>query len=623
MLLNHYTTSELWIKLSPKCGLLWALFLVSCLEFAHAQCAGADGALTVCDKYGDIANRTLDLFAILEGNPQPGGVWSTTNPITLAALEEGTGVVDLWRINQFGPHEFTYTNPVCDESATVTIRLGAYAGENNIDGSANACDQDSSVNLFTFLGSLNIDEVPDSNGLWEIDPPSDMGLVNGNLFDAMTAGPGVYAFTYTVPTVDFCPGQQVNVILEVFPGPNSGMPSELIVCATDDDLSNYTELDLNGLLVGEDSDGVWSEGNTNQIDDITDRTVNVQEINANFGLGTYSFTYTVFSTNPVCPSSQTVVDIVILPVLDGTLTAPNYCLGTPYTITLDYDPLLLPDGTYEIIYRVSSDAGTQDFTIVIDLNNGLGTFTVPQSDMPLNRPVTLDIIGIRGTDPEVDLCPTVFVSPATFLVSDPLASSENVCPNTGAAVVLENIFDVLGVPAHTTYDIAYVLTGPDGSVNTLIAPNVSFSEGMATFTVPPNYLTVSGTHTVDITVEGSLTVDCTLSTTVGVIGAQDADFGTCDLEEDFGFFIPDGFSPNNDGRNDTFHIPNIENIFPRFTLEIFNRYGNSLFKGDAQNPAWDGSEIGRNTAPNGVYFYIITFNQEGYAPRQGRLYLSR
>ncbi|MGB2761552.1 MAG: gliding motility-associated C-terminal domain-containing protein, partial [Maribacter stanieri] len=99
------------------------------------------------------------------------------------------------------------------------------------------------------------------------------------------------------------------------------------------------------------------------------------------------------------------------------------------------------------------------------------------------------------------------------------------------------------------------------------------------------------------------------------------DFSDCD-PENYDFFIPDGFSPNADGRNDTFFIPNIEVIFPNYTLEILNRYGTTLFSGDKTNPAWDGRN-GSSTAPNGVYFYIINYNKGNSEPIQGRLYLNR
>ena len=93
--------------------------------------------------------------------------------------------------------------------------------------------------------------------------------------------------------------------------------------------------------------------------------------------------------------------------------------------------------------------------------------------------------------------------------------------------------------------------------------------------------------------------------------------------KDYGYFIPDGFSPNGDNRNDTFFVPNIGQIFPDYTIEIVNRYGNTLFLGDINNPAWDGTNNGNSTSPNGVYFYIINYNKEGFSPTQGRVYLNR
>ena len=94
--------------------------------------------------------------------------------------------------------------------------------------------------------------------------------------------------------------------------------------------------------------------------------------------------------------------------------------------------------------------------------------------------------------------------------------------------------------------------------------------------------------------------------------------------DEFAFFIPDGFSPNNDGTNDSYYIPNIQYFYPDYDLEIFNRYGQSLFKGDITNPSWDGTNNGSQTATtSGVYFYILNFNFEDLKPIQGRLYLSK
>ncbi len=100
----------------------------------------------------------------------------------------------------------------------------------------------------------------------------------------------------------------------------------------------------------------------------------------------------------------------------------------------------------------------------------------------------------------------------------------------------------------------------------------------------------------------------------------------CDPDE-YAFMVPDGFSPNGDGINDTFRIPEIEFLYPDFRLEIYNRYGNLLFKGAINKPEWDGraqsGAVIDGVVPNGVYFYILYFNRDDKSPRQGRLYLNR
>ncbi|MEL6865116.1 MAG: gliding motility-associated C-terminal domain-containing protein, partial [Bacteroidota bacterium] len=66
-----------------------------------------------------------------------------------------------------------------------------------------------------------------------------------------------------------------------------------------------------------------------------------------------------------------------------------------------------------------------------------------------------------------------------------------------------------------------------------------------------------------------------------------------------------GFSPNDDGINDTFTILGIEN-FPNNRVYIFNRWGNEVYvqRGYTQANAWDGRWKG-NDLPDGTYFYVI------------------
>ena len=74
-------------------------------------------------------------------------------------------------------------------------------------------------------------------------------------------------------------------------------------------------------------------------------------------------------------------------------------------------------------------------------------------------------------------------------------------------------------------------------------------------------------------------------------------------------FIPTGFTPNNDGRNDKWVIPGLA-LYPEAMVSIFNRWGEKIYesKGYYSKP-WNGTYKGV-TQPGGVYVYMIQLNDE-------------
>ncbi len=80
-------------------------------------------------------------------------------------------------------------------------------------------------------------------------------------------------------------------------------------------------------------------------------------------------------------------------------------------------------------------------------------------------------------------------------------------------------------------------------------------------------------------------------------------------DEDFELSIPNVFSPNGDQINDLFRMVNAERFAPLFEtsqIEIYNRHGVLLFRGDFINEAWDGTFEGADL-PAGVYFYVFNY----------------
>ncbi|MFC5283304.1 gliding motility-associated C-terminal domain-containing protein [Pedobacter alpinus] len=79
-------------------------------------------------------------------------------------------------------------------------------------------------------------------------------------------------------------------------------------------------------------------------------------------------------------------------------------------------------------------------------------------------------------------------------------------------------------------------------------------------------------------------------------------------------FIPEGFSPNGDGNHDLFVIPN-GGLTP-LNLEIYNRWGNVVYKSTDYVNNWDGRSnkglyVGQDL-PVGTYYYIVNYNAQKY-----------
>ncbi|MES2110096.1 MAG: gliding motility-associated C-terminal domain-containing protein [Bacteroidota bacterium] len=67
--------------------------------------------------------------------------------------------------------------------------------------------------------------------------------------------------------------------------------------------------------------------------------------------------------------------------------------------------------------------------------------------------------------------------------------------------------------------------------------------------------------------------------------------------------IPNTFSPNSDGINDTWNIEALV-TYPESTTMVYNRYGKLVFKSTGYTKNWDGTYNGI-VLPAGTYYYVI------------------
>jgi len=77
-----------------------------------------------------------------------------------------------------------------------------------------------------------------------------------------------------------------------------------------------------------------------------------------------------------------------------------------------------------------------------------------------------------------------------------------------------------------------------------------------------------------------------------------------EIFEEGEFFIPNAFTPNFDGRNETFFV--IPKNIKQFSCLVYNQHGDLVTTLSSKEEAWDGYFNGY-PAPSGSYIYKIQY----------------
>ena len=95
-------------------------------------------------------------------------------------------------------------------------------------------------------------------------------------------------------------------------------------------------------------------------------------------------------------------------------------------------------------------------------------------------------------------------------------------------------------------------------------------------------------------------------TAIDTAGCTDIFNAQVELRDDFRFYLPSCFTPNEDGLND-FLIPSFTYEPEFYVFQIFNRFGDLVFESRDYKEVWQGDYKGNGYfVPNGIYSYIVT-----------------
>jgi len=108
------------------------------------------------------------------------------------------------------------------------------------------------------------------------------------------------------------------------------------------------------------------------------------------------------------------------------------------------------------------------------------------------------------------------------------------------------------------------------------------------------YYTAINTGTFRVTVTDSL----------GCSGSDSVQIKNCDST----LFVPEAFTPNNDGVNDVFRVISSGDNITSFSMQIFDRWGALVFESTDIKKGWNG-QLQNRLAPPGTYAWIITYQQ--------------
>ncbi|WP_214228999.1 gliding motility-associated C-terminal domain-containing protein, partial [Pedobacter sp. B4-66] len=218
-----------------------------------------------------------------------------------------------------------------------------------------------------------------------------------------------------------------------------------------------------------------------------------------------------------------------------------------------------------------------------------------------------------------------FTTPALTTTTTYYVESSNAtgCTSTTRTSVVVTVLSKLDAPVVTVKENkATEITFQWNPIPGATAYEVSLDNGVTW--VSPTTGPAGTTHlvaglkpdqSVTIRVRAKGQLDCQLSDATSLTAKSDNPLGNT-------IFVPNTFTPNNDGKNDVLYV--YGNTIAKMKLRVYNQWGQFIYESLNIQNGWDGTYKG-DIQPNGVYVYFLEaeFNDGTKTTKKGTITLLR
>jgi gliding motility-associated-like protein len=508
---------------------------------------------------------------------------------------------------QIGLSCITCINPTAAPASTTTYQFIASVG-NGCSATASVVVEVNQPPVFQFpmdticAGvSILLNEIadPTTSYTWTSNPP---GFVSS---EAQPIANPTQTTTYLVTLENGCTVQkQFNV--RVIPSGNLVVSDDGTVCA-----GVSAQLVASGSYPGT---YVWSNGGTGQVTSVLPAVPTTYYVTYNYPLPSGQCQ----AIDSVMIGVQGEVGIVQFPADSLLCPGEGVVLNTIATPGATYTWTSLPSGftsneaTPAIVYPEASTA----YLVETTLGNCIVNYEVDITVFNPQMMVTADTTICAGESvtiaAEALLTGSYLWTPggSTPTFQDTLSSNSQYFLQFmyGEGCVYEDSVQVLVVPNFTIKlvsdpDTNRVNVGEPILLDAFIpGTNVSnFSFEWLENNMDPVGTTQQITIT-PLTLDSSITYVVTAVSPAGCIQTESITFTIIQPN----IKVPNAFTPNGDGANDSFGLAIVEGIASVEKMEIYSRWGQKVFSSSDPNARWDGTIDGQD-APSDVYIFVIYY----------------